>query len=103
MADAGGSAPSGAGWLPAVALAAFALRAAVALQPHSGQGAPPMHGDMEAQRHWMEVTLGTPLREWYAHTPRNDLQYWGLDYPPLTYVARRGAALPRLRPSAQPR
>ena len=24
------------------------------------------------------------FREWYVHTTRNDLNYWGLDYPPLT-------------------
>ena len=45
---------------------------------------PPMYGDYEAQRHWMEITYHLPLREWYSY----DLQYWGLDYPPLTaYVS----------------
>lgn len=52
----------------------------IGLHPHSGHGAPPMYGDYEAQRHWMEITLHLPLRDWY----RYDLQYWGLDYPPLT-------------------
>ena len=32
----------------------------------------------------MEITIHTPLREWYVDTKANDLQYWGLDYPPLT-------------------
>jgi alpha-1,3-glucosyltransferase len=32
----------------------------------------------------MEVTLHTPVREWYSQTPQNNLSYWGLDYPPLT-------------------
>ncbi|KAF8467709.1 glycosyl transferase [Kalaharituber pfeilii] len=41
---------------------------------------PPMHGDFEAQRHWMEITAHLPPKEWYWH----DLQWWGLDYPPLT-------------------
>jgi len=45
-----------------------------------GLGKPPMHGDFEAQRHWLELTLHVPLKEWYFH----DLQWWGLDYPPLT-------------------
>ncbi|VDN44750.1 unnamed protein product, partial [Dibothriocephalus latus] len=27
------------------------------LQPYSGAGSPPMFGDFEAQRHWMEITL----------------------------------------------
>jgi hypothetical protein len=39
-----------------------------------------MFGDYEAQRHWMEITIHLPISEWY----RYDLQYWGLDYPPLT-------------------
>ena len=43
-----------------------------------------MYGDYEAQRHWMELTIHLPFTEWY----RYDLQYWGLDYPPLTaYVS----------------
>ena len=63
---------------------ALALRLAVSTHPHSGEGVPPMFGDYEAQRHWMEITIHTPLREWYVDTKANDLQYWGLDYPPLT-------------------
>jgi alpha-1,3-glucosyltransferase len=39
-----------------------------------------MHGDYEAQRHWMEITTQLPISQWYFH----DLEYWGLDYPPLT-------------------
>jgi alpha-1,3-glucosyltransferase len=39
-----------------------------------------MHGDYEAQRHWMEITTQLPVSQWYFH----DLQWWGLDYPPLT-------------------
>ncbi|OJT15238.1 Dolichyl pyrophosphate Man9GlcNAc2 alpha-1,3-glucosyltransferase [Trametes pubescens] len=39
-----------------------------------------MYGDYEAQRHWMELTIHLPVRQWYTY----DLQYWGLDYPPLT-------------------
>lgn len=43
-----------------------------------------MYGDYEAQRHWMEVMVHLPLRQWYTY----DLPYWGLDYPPLTaYVS----------------
>lgn len=43
-----------------------------------------MFGDYEAQRHWMEITVHLPIRQWYTY----DLQYWGLDYPPLTaYVS----------------
>lgn len=39
-----------------------------------------MHGDFEAQRHWMELTIHLPVTHWYFH----NLQWWGLDYPPLT-------------------
>lgn len=39
-----------------------------------------MYGDFEAQRHWMEVTVHLPMTHWYFH----ELQWWGLDYPPLT-------------------
>src|SRR5579859_1691928 len=49
-----------------------------------GYGVPPLYGDFEVQRHWMELTLHVPLKEWYYH----DKQWWGLDYPPLTaYVS----------------
>ncbi|XP_003746165.1 probable dolichyl pyrophosphate Man9GlcNAc2 alpha-1,3-glucosyltransferase [Galendromus occidentalis] len=60
------------------------LRLSTMTFPHSGQSKPPMYGDYEAQRHWMAVTTELPMKEWYVQTPRNDLQYWGLDYPPLT-------------------
>lgn len=39
-----------------------------------------MYGDYEAQRHWMEITTHLPISQWYFH----DLEWWGLDYPPLT-------------------
>ena len=32
----------------------------------AGQGKPPMHGDYEAQRHWMEVTYHLPVKEWFV-------------------------------------
>lgn len=108
----------------------------------AGMGKPPMFGDYEAQRHWMEITTNLHPRMWYGFGPAafasklgsqkltfvshcgvanamgssqlllnpnyssisiqnhltnvlifhlryrnssaNDLQYWGLDYPPLT-------------------
>jgi alpha-1,3-glucosyltransferase len=65
------------------------LRALVGYQPHSGQdNYHGLHaaygGDYEAQRHWMELTWHLPVAEWYWY----DLQYWGLDYPPLSaYVS----------------
>ena len=49
-----------------------------------GEGKPPMFGDYEAQRHWMEITTNLEIKEWYINSTSNDLLYWGLDYPPLT-------------------
>ncbi|PPR08165.1 hypothetical protein CVT24_012129 [Panaeolus cyanescens] len=66
--------------LPAALMAATAVRWGVSLGGYSGQGVPPMYGDYEAQRHWMELTVHLPFKQWYNY----DLQYWGLDYPPLT-------------------
>ena len=74
---------------------ALVARCLVGLHGYSGAGAGPMFGDFEAQRHWMEVTTCLPIGEWYHQSKRNDLQYWGLDYPPLTayvsWVFGRGA------------
>ena len=59
------------------------LRYLTSTHTYSGFQAPPMYGDYEAQRHWMEITYNLPTQEWYFDTKDNDLQYWGLDYPPL--------------------
>lgn len=65
-------------------LLAVVVRWGVSLNSYSGAGKPPMFGDYEAQRHWQEVTYNIPVQEWYFNTTENDLNYWGLDYPPLT-------------------
>ena len=70
--------------VPLVFAVSVFARLLVASHPHSGENDPPRFGDYEAQRHWMEITIHTPLREWYVGTTHNDLGYWGLDYPPLT-------------------
>lgn len=57
---------------------------------YSGFQKPPMYGDFEAQRHWMEVTIHLPVGDWYRQTAENNLQYWGLDYPPLTAYVSQG-------------
>ncbi|XP_018111817.1 ALG6, alpha-1,3-glucosyltransferase L homeolog isoform X2 [Xenopus laevis] len=49
-----------------------------------GAHKPPMFGDYEAQRHWQEITFSLPVKQWYFNSTDNNLQYWGLDYPPLT-------------------
>ncbi|KAJ5632876.1 CAZyme family GT57 [Penicillium lividum] len=66
--------------LPLTLMAVGLFRWAVSLWGYSGFQVPPMHGDFEAQRHWMEITAHLPMPKWYLY----DLQYWGLDYPPLT-------------------
>lgn len=65
-------------------LVAILLRSCTSLHPYSGQNKPPMFGDYEAQRHWMEITVNLNIDEWYHNSTNNDLLYWGLDYPPLT-------------------
>ena len=61
-----------------------------------------MFGDYEAQRHWMELTLHLPPQQWYTNGTHNNLQYWGLDYPPLTAYQSWlcGAAISLLEPEA---
>lgn len=72
-------------WLVIFAsLIAVLLRVSTSLHSYSGQATPPMYGDYEAQRHWMEITTNIPLKDWYFNTKDNNLDYWGLDYPPLT-------------------
>ena len=66
--------------IPSILMLAFLFRITTALWPYSGLASPPLHGDFEAQRHWLELTLNLPVTHWYFH----DLEWWGLDYPPLT-------------------
>lgn len=66
--------------LPLILMAVGLFRWAAGLWGYSGFQKPPMFGDYEAQRHWMEITTKLPVSQWYFY----DLQWWGLDYPPLT-------------------
>ncbi|KAK3383187.1 ALG6, ALG8 glycosyltransferase family-domain-containing protein [Lasiosphaeria ovina] len=66
--------------LPLILMVAGLFRWAAGLWGYSGFEKPPLFGDYEAQRHWMEITTNLPISQWYFH----DLQWWGLDYPPLT-------------------
>ncbi|KAL8476604.1 hypothetical protein ACS0TY_029048 [Phlomoides rotata] len=78
------TARSSKSWFLCISLFAIFIRLSVALHPYSGAHTPPMFGDYEAQRHWMEITINLPVKEWYRNSTVNDLGYWGLDYPPLT-------------------
>ncbi|TMS33653.1 hypothetical protein L596_001370 [Steinernema carpocapsae] len=71
-------------WFAVFVLSYISLQVAISMGSYSGFNDPPMFGDFEAQRHWMEITTELPLAEWYANSPSNNLSYWGLDYPPLT-------------------
>lgn len=66
--------------LPCIVLGSLLIKFSVGLWGWSGRGIPPRYGDFEAQRHWIELTLHKPYSEWYTY----DLDWWGLDYPPLT-------------------
>ncbi|KAK6088277.1 glucosyltransferase [Seiridium cupressi] len=66
--------------LPLILMVVGLFRWAAGLWGYSGFHKPPMFGDYEAQRHWMEITTQLPISQWYFH----DLEWWGLDYPPLT-------------------
>ncbi|KXJ95763.1 family 57 glycosyltransferase [Microdochium bolleyi] len=66
--------------LPLILMAVGIFRWSAGLWGYSGFEKPPLFGDYEAQRHWMEITTQLPMSQWYFH----DLQWWGLDYPPLT-------------------
>ncbi|KAI9819626.1 MAG: Glucosyltransferase-like protein [Pycnora praestabilis] len=66
--------------LPLILMVVGLFRWTVGLWSYSGLNSPPMHGDFEAQRHWMEITSQLPISQWYFY----DLEWWGLDYPPLT-------------------
>lgn len=74
--------PASTQWVARYVFISFALilRLAVGLGPYSGMGQEPLHGDFEAQRHWLEITTNLPMKLWYFH----DLEWWGLDYPPVT-------------------
>lgn len=71
-------------WLVLAVLTGLSVRWTVSLNSYSGARKPPMYGDYEAQRHWQEITYNLPVKQWYFNTSDNNLQYWGLDYPPLT-------------------
>lgn len=67
-----------------IIIIAIFFRLLVGLHSYSGEGVAPVYGDFEAQRHWMEITINVPMKDWYRNTGSNDLKYWGLDYPPLS-------------------
>lgn len=67
-----------------ILLLSLIYRILISIGPYSGWNDPPGHGDYEAQRHWMELTVNTPTDDWYRATPYNNLSYWRIDYPPMS-------------------
>ncbi|KAJ4372158.1 Glucosyltransferase-like protein [Neocucurbitaria cava] len=76
--------------IPLILMAVGLFRWATSLWAYSGLDSPPMHGDFEAQRHWMEITRHLPVSrcgsainpEWFALDESR-----GLDDPNLkTYM-----------------
>ena len=67
-----------------VLLVCLVVRSALFSQGYSGFDNPPLYGDYEAQRHWMELTVNFQSEMWYRNTSETDPSYWKLDYPPLT-------------------
>ncbi|KXZ49057.1 hypothetical protein GPECTOR_23g142 [Gonium pectorale] len=65
-------------------LLAILVRVLTGVSSYSGAGDPPKYGDYEAQRHWMELTINLPVRDWYTDSEFNSPDYWPLDYPPLS-------------------
>lgn len=53
-------------WMAVVVLLGLTVRWTVSLSSYSGAGKPPMFGDYEAQRHWQEITLNLPVKQWLA-------------------------------------
>ncbi|EPX73124.1 glucosyltransferase Alg6 [Schizosaccharomyces octosporus yFS286] len=71
-------------FFPCLLMSLVFMQWLISIGSYSGRNSPPMYGDFEAQRHWMELTLHSPVSKWYFE----DLEWWGLDYPPLTaYVS----------------
>ncbi|KAI8452126.1 ALG6, ALG8 glycosyltransferase family-domain-containing protein [Phakopsora pachyrhizi] len=56
------------------------IKWSVGTSSYSGHRSNPRFGDFEAQRHWLGLTVNVGIKDWYSY----DLEYWGLDYPPLT-------------------
>ena len=52
----------------AVIIVAIVVRCWVGFHGYSGYQTPPMFGDYEAQRHWMEITTSIPINNWYHET-----------------------------------
>jgi len=51
--------------LEMMVLTTIAIKLGVSLYPYSGKNRAPMYGDYEAQRHWMEITVNLPIKDWY--------------------------------------
>jgi len=53
--------------VPSSVAAPLLVKLCISLRSYSGQGAPPMYGNYETQRHWMELTIHVLPRQWYTY------------------------------------
>ena len=51
-----------------IILVSVLVRACVGLSPYSGENTPPMYGDFECHRMWMEITYNIPVEKWYTES-----------------------------------
>ena len=65
-------------------LISILIKIFVGMFGYSGENSPPKFGDFEAQRHWMELAIYLPVSEWYTNSRANRIDYWPMDYPPIT-------------------
>jgi alpha-1,3-glucosyltransferase len=57
----------------------------IGLYGYSGEGDwQNKFGDYEAQRNWMELTINLKLKDWYTNSDVNSMEWWPLDYPPMS-------------------
>lgn len=50
--------------LEIIVLTTIIIKLGVSLFPYSGMNTLPNFGDYEAQRHWMEITVNLPIKDW---------------------------------------
>lgn len=50
---------------PGIILVVILIKSVISLGSFSGQRKPPLFGDLEAQRHWLSLTIHKPVSQWY--------------------------------------
>jgi hypothetical protein len=64
-------------WIANAECQATHVRRASLAARGAGHNHPPKYGDYEAQRHWMEITVNLPIRDWWGAARRQALaSHW---------------------------